>query len=83
MLDDTDDIKAWAKRLATEVPNCMWNTGEGFVTSTPLQVCVWRGEGELCANIDIATNTVQIWIGEEIDIEHELEEALVQAVGGV
>jgi hypothetical protein len=83
MLDDTDDILAWAKRLATEVPNCMWNTGNGFVTSTPMQVCVWNGDGTLAANINVTNDVVVIWMGEVIDIEHELEEALDQAVGGV
>ncbi|MNK97787.1 hypothetical protein D3C87_1181340 [compost metagenome] len=81
MLDDTDDILASAKRLAAEYPNRMWNTEEGFVTSTQLQVCVWTDTGRLVANVDIVTGSVVIWIGEVIDVEHELDMAVDKAIG--
>jgi hypothetical protein len=81
-VDDVDDVLAFANRLATEYPNRLMKTEEAFISTTPIQVCVWGGDGDLMANIDILTGKVSIWIGEIIDIEHELDNALDQAEDG-
>jgi hypothetical protein len=79
--EDHEFAFADAKLLLEQYPQKSWILDDGIsVVTYATQVSVWTSDKRLMAKFDIKANTAHVFIGEDIDIENAIQDALQLAI---